>query len=467
MCLWSFYAWNVATPGIRDRNENLKGTDFLHLYTLGSLAAAHRGADLYDMNAQAALVTQRVPQASGIRYLPLYPPQVSIFFAPLAHFSYGWALLLWWGSSAVAYGICCYSVWLACPNLREQGKTLFLLALAFPAFFHLIAWGQTSAAALACFTLIFFLLRARRELLAGLILGCLIFKPQLGLAAAIVFTFMGAWKIVAGAVLSAAAQLSVGILYYGIDPFRHWLRILWNVRTVLPLLEPKPYQTHSLRTFWSMLAPVFLPWRSGVSLVLYVVSAAVVLGLTIACWKRSPAVPLPLRYSALLFATVLVSPHLTVYDLVILAPAFILLADWIKCQPLTASTRGLGTLLYLGYALPLIGPFTRFTHVQLSVMAMAATVVFLWQIGREGAPSADLALGPMAGAGRHGEPGNLPAKQRYSDLPNKNVSASGKRFAHADSWCKAPWSTTNLRRLSSSPARPRIAASSLTSSTML
>src|ERR1700692_2897218 len=110
LCLWSLYAWNVATPGLRDRNGNLKGTDFLHLYTLGSLAGAHRGIDLYDMNAQAALAAQRVPQAAGIRYLPLYPPQVSIFFVPLAHFSYGWALLLWWGCSAVLYGACCYAV---------------------------------------------------------------------------------------------------------------------------------------------------------------------------------------------------------------------------------------------------------------------------------------------------------------------------------------------------------------------
>ena len=71
-----------------------------------------------------ALAAQRVPEAAGIRYLPLYPPQVSIFFAPLAHFSYGWALALWWGCSAVIYGICCYAVWRACPNLRDHGEPL-------------------------------------------------------------------------------------------------------------------------------------------------------------------------------------------------------------------------------------------------------------------------------------------------------------------------------------------------------
>jgi alpha-1,2-mannosyltransferase len=375
LCVWSFYVWTIATPGLLDRNGKLKGTDFLHLYTLGSLTNTHRGADLYDINAQAALAAQRVPEAGGIRYLPLYPPQVSIFLAPLAHLSYGWALVLWWSVTGIIYGICCRSIWRTCPSLREYRGTLVLLALAFPAFFHLIAWGQTSAIALACFTGMFFLLRDRRELLAGLVLGCLIFKPQLGLAAAIVFISIGAWKVVAGAALSAAAQLSVGVLYYGIEPLRQWLRTLWNVGSLLPLLEPKPYQTHSLRTFWSML----VPWPA-LALAFYVLSAAVVLGLTIDCWKRSPAVPLPLRYSALLFASVLVAPHLTVYDLVILAPAFILLADWLAGQPLTPSTRRLGTLLYFVYMLPLLGFSARWTHLQLSVLAMAATLFLICRI---------------------------------------------------------------------------------------
>jgi alpha-1,2-mannosyltransferase len=378
LCLWSLYVWTIATPGLRDRNGNLKGTDFLHLYTLGSLAAEHRGSDLYDIDAQAALAAQRVPEAAGIPYLPLYPPQVSIFFCPLAHFSYGCALILWWVCSLAVYAICCYSLWRACPNLRDHGGTVILLALAFPAFFHMIAWGQTSAVALACFTGMFFLLRARREFLAGLVLGCLIFKPQLGLAAAILFASLGAWRLVTGAALSATAQLSVGVFYYGLEPLRNWLQMLKNVRALLPLLEPKPYQTHSLRTFWSML----VPWPD-LSLALYILSAAAVLGLTIACWKRGSTVPLSLRYSALLLASVLVAPHLTVYDLVILAPAFILLADWLITQTSTRSAWWLGTLLYLSYMLPLLGPFSRWTHVQLSVIAMAATLYVIWIISRK------------------------------------------------------------------------------------
>jgi hypothetical protein len=370
--------WNYTTPTLRDRSGNLKGTDFLHLYVLGSLAADHRGADLYDTNAQTALAAQRVPEAAGIRYLPLYPPQVSLFFAPLSHLSYGWALVVWWIFSAVVYGACCYSIWRACPKLRDHAATVLILALAFPAFFHLIAWGQTSAVALACFTLMFFLLRARRDFLAGVALGCLIFKPQLGLAAAVLFVCVGRWKIVAGAVLSAAAQLSLGDLYYGAEPLRAWMQRLLHVREVLALLEPKPYQTHSLRTFWSML----LPWTT-VTFGLYILSAIAVLGLTIAIWRRGAQVPMALRYSALLFATVLVAPHLTVYDLVILAPAFLLLSDWIVGHSFQRLSRTLGTTLYFVYVLPLLGPLAVWTHAQLSVIAMVGALLLIWKISAQ------------------------------------------------------------------------------------
>ena len=67
LCLWSVYVWNMATPGLLDRAGNLKGTDFLHFYTLGSLALTHRGTDLYNMQAQSQLSrdASRLPPASA------------------------------------------------------------------------------------------------------------------------------------------------------------------------------------------------------------------------------------------------------------------------------------------------------------------------------------------------------------------------------------------------------------------
>jgi hypothetical protein len=375
LTICAFYIWAIATPTLRDRNGNLKGTDFLHFYTLGSLAITHQGSELYNMDTQAAVAAQRVPDARGIRYLPLYPPQVSLVFAPLAHLSYGCALALWWLCTAVIYGACCYAIWRVCPNLRDFGGTVALVAIAFPAFFHLIAWGQTSALALACFTAGFLLFRDQREFAAGLALGCLIFKPQLALAAAIVFILTGRWRILVGSALSAAAQTAAGIAYYGVEPFRSWLGTLRAVPALLPSFEPRPYQTHCLRTFWSML----VPW-SGAALGLYVVSAIVVLAGTIAIWKHQES--LSLEYSALLLATVLVSPHLTVYDLVILAPAILLLTDWLISHP--SAPQGTGTLIYLTCALPLLGPFTRWTHIQLSVIVMTALLYLLWRMRESG-----------------------------------------------------------------------------------
>jgi len=374
LAIWSLYVWTLATPTLRDRSGLLKGTDFLHFYTLGTLAIEHRGRDLYDMSAQAAVAARCVPDAAGIRYLPLYPPQVSLLFVPLAHLSYGWALALWWLVCTLLYGVCCYSLWRVCPGLRACGGTVVALALAYPAFFNLIAWGQTSALALACFTGAFLLLRGGREFAAGLVLGCLIFKPQLGLAVAVVMVAAGAWKIVAVALLSAAAQVGCGIAYYGVGPLRDWIRNLSNLRNVIEQFEPRIYQTHSLRTFLSMILP-----SDRLAFVLYLIGAVVVLWWTVRIWKRRQS--LPLRFSSLLLATVLVSPHLTVYDLVILAPAFLLLSNWLVTR--NSPSSGFGILLYLAFMLPLLGPFTRWIHVQLSVVVMAALLYWIGRIREE------------------------------------------------------------------------------------
>ena len=151
-----------------------------------------------------------VPGTAATVYVPLYGPQVALFFSPLARLSYGPALAAWLLLNVAIYGLCVYSVWKTCPNLQPYRGTVLILAIAFPGFFHLIAWGQTSGVALACFTLAFLALRSRRHFLAGLAIGCLMFKPQLGLAAAAVFLFSGEGKIVLGAVLSAFAQLALG-----------------------------------------------------------------------------------------------------------------------------------------------------------------------------------------------------------------------------------------------------------------
>ena len=373
LCLWSVYAADMATPGLRDRAGLVKGTDFLHFYTLGTLALNGRGDLLYDMHAQAVWMHQLVPASAGWSYLPLYGPQLSLLFAPFALLPYGWALLLWLLVNSVIYALCCFSVWTVCPTLRQEKWTVLILAGAFPGFFHLLAWGQTSGLALACFTLAFLALRKRWTFLAGLAIGCLIFKPQLGLATAVVFVCALEWRIMLGAVTSALLQLGAGWVYYGNSAMRAYFHAMWRVRDVLPLLEPRPYQMHSLRAFWGLL----LPWPP-VAFACYVVSALVVLALALRYWKSSAR--LDLRYSALLIASVLVAPHLTVYDLVVLAPAFLLLGNWAMGRWGERWAAAVGVLLYLCYPLFLLGPLAKITHLQLSVIALLGLLWVVFQL---------------------------------------------------------------------------------------
>jgi alpha-1,2-mannosyltransferase len=371
--LWTVYAVDMSTPGLLDRDGLVKGTDFLHFYTLGNLALRGHGDLLYNMRAQAELARDFVAQAPDTVYVSLYGPQVSSLFAPLARLPYAYALIAWLVVNVLIYAFCCHVVWRNCPSLKADGWTVLILAIAFPGFLHLLAWGQTSGLALLCFTLAFLALRRNHSLLAGLAIGSLIFKPQLGLAAAVVFVFARQWPVVAGAVTAAIIQLGAALIHFGSEVMRAYLHALIHVREVLALLEPRLYQTDSLRSFWSVL----LPWPR-VALALYIITAIASLVMAVRCW-RSEA-PLAVRFSALLLATVLVSPHLTVYDLVILAPAFLLLADWAMAHREHAFALRIRELLYLCYPLFLMGPVARITHLQLSVVAMAALLWITWQI---------------------------------------------------------------------------------------
>jgi alpha-1,2-mannosyltransferase len=377
----------MAAPGLHDRNGIVKGADFLHFYTLGTLALEHRGNALYDMQAQSALADQRVPEAGAVFFVPLYPPQVSLLFAPFAALPYLWALAAWVTFNALLYGACCWLIWRTCSHLLSDEGLIFLLALSYPAFFHVIVWGQTSVLALACFTLAYAALRSGRTFSAGLAIGCLVFKPQLGIAPAFVLLLAGEWRVALGALTSGSAQLLAGWAYYGSSVMRDFWQHLINVRAVMAPFEPRPYQMHSLRAFWRLLLPF-----PKIAMALWIASTVAVLIIVLVCWKRGAS--LRLRFSALLVATVLVSPHFTVYDLTILAPAFLLLADEAIADHGFAKRAGL--LLYLCYVLPLIGPLSVWTHVQVSVPAMAA---LLWVIYRSPAGE-DRATSSGEAAGR-------------------------------------------------------------------
>lgn len=387
-CLWSLYALDLATPGLRDRAGHIKGADFLHFYTAGYLVRVGRLDALYDPATLSAEQLRLVPQSVHNYFVASYGPQVYLPFSVLARLTYGWAALAWALLNCAVYFACCYAIWRACPKLQPYSRTVLLLAVAFPGFFSLVAFGQTSGLPLALFTLAFLALRSRRKFLAGLALGSLVYKPQLALAAVAVFLFAAQWRVLAGAVAAAVAQISFAWAWFGTAVMKLYFNSLLRTSQAMPFIEPRLYQLHSLRGFWLLL----LPWRT-VATVLYALSAITVLGLAVLCWRSRAS--LALRYTALLIATVLTAPHLMAYDLVILAPAFLLLGSWVLEHAQATAAPAMRVLLYLCYGLPLLEPVAKFAHLQFSVIGFAVLFVFVYLAITEQAriPAASQAAG--------------------------------------------------------------------------
>jgi len=371
MCTAMIYAILLSTPNLLDRAGHIKGTDFLHFYALGAVALNGPTAALYDYSALTNLSVRLVPDSIGVSYLPIYGPQVSLLFAPFAMLPYLWAWLLWVAVTSLIYGLCCWASWRTCPNLQPEGGMVAILAAANPAFFNLVGHGQNSAIALACFTGAFFALKHKKPVLAGLAFGTLVYKPQLGLVVACVFILSREWKVVVGALFAAMLQLGLACAHYGTGVMAAYWRAARGIGEVRPLLDAKPYQMHSLFSFWRLL----VPWEDVAS-ALYVTTAIVVVLAAYRVWQTRA--PLSVRYSFLLLATALASPHLNVYDLVIVAPALLMIGDWALGRPDQRLAGSIQRTLYFTYALPLIGPFTQLTHVQASTIAMSA---LCWAIG--------------------------------------------------------------------------------------
>jgi hypothetical protein len=369
LATWAIYGYVVSNPGLRDRAGNLKGADFVLWYTLGDFG---RRGDVADLYRGEEFLQQRqfalVPESTGDYFVCLYPPQVTALFAPFAGLPYPHAFVLWSALGVLVYAACVTAVWRTCPNLRPFAGTVAVCAAAYPGFFEQVAHGQCAIVSLACVTLAYLALHAGRPVLAGVAVGALAFKPTLAATAVAVFVLAGEWRLLLGVAIGVAAQYGVATVAYGPDVIVAWFRAMLTLGDAVSRQTPKLYNMHCLRAFWSLL----VPWPD-VAKGLYLASAAGTVLLAWQAWRRNADVGV--KFAAVLLATVLVSPHLYVYDLLILAPALAVLAD-----------RSAVPRLYvlLCYALPLLGPLANVTRVQLSVPAFAAT---LWLLSRAGRPT--------------------------------------------------------------------------------
>ena len=379
LCLWGVCAVDYATPGIFDRAGNIKFQDFLQFPIAAHLIASGRTGDLYSDRALADGIRAIVGLDTTVFLQYFYGPQVALPFIPLAGLPFLAHATIWIAFSLLLYSACIYLLWKSCASLSSYGGFVALCAIAYPPLFHFFVRGQLSAAVLACVTLSYFAFHARREWRAGIALGLLAFKPQFLVAIPLVLLLVHAWKAFAGVAISSAAQMAFSWLYFGPAVMRaYFARLLHSAGSPgTTELSLSPIQMHSLHTLWELL----IPWPRAAT-ALYILSSLAVIWMTAAIWKSSSA--LTIRFSALLLAAVLVNPHLYVYDLLALAPALLLLADWALSNAQHPSTPVLYLLLYLAFILPLFGPLARWTHVQLSVIAFVALMWALYRCATRG-----------------------------------------------------------------------------------
>jgi alpha-1,2-mannosyltransferase len=377
ICLWGVCAVDFATPGVFDRAGTIKFQDFIQFPISARLIAQGCAADLYNDQVLADGIRAIVGRETKVYLQYFYGPQVALMFVPIARFAFPTQALIWMTLSVLLYFGCIHLLCKVCSNLRPHLGLVFLCAIAYPPLFHFFIRGQLSALVLVCFTAACLAFLARRDWLTGIALGFLVFKPQFLVGITLVLLLSQAWKMLAGLVLSAAAQLSFAFFYFGPTVMRNYANMLLHSasRPDTTELQFSPIQMHSLRSFWSLL----IPWPRGVW-ILYALSAIAIVALAAAVWKSSSS--RPLRFSALILASVLLNPHIYIYDLVALAPVLLLLADWLLSDPNNAYSASLQALLYLVFILPLFGPLAYWTHLQLSVSAFAALLWTLYRLAK-------------------------------------------------------------------------------------
>jgi len=374
--LWVFaVVVTCAGPSNRSIAGPMKGADFVHFYTIGDLVRTSRSELLYDFAGQHKVQGELVPEAADLVYLPVYPPQAAIVFAPFSAFTYQPAVLLWLALTIVCYAAIAWAAWRPVSSQLSDPVFVTAAAAAFPPFWQLVLHGQTTIIVLAAFCLGWLALERRRPFLAGCAFALMAVKPQFGLTLAVVTLARRDWPVVLGAVVSIALQAGIAYALLDTTVFPDFLQMARVAAERSDLLEPKSFQSHSILTV-ARLAP------SELETVLWIGASALVLWSAARVWCL-PA-PLRLRLSAVIIASVLVSPHLMVYDATVLALPLIWMSAAVREMRQPDAASWAWAAIYLLFA-TFLAPTAGIIGVQLSVLLLVGLFVLVTRLCHESA----------------------------------------------------------------------------------
>ena len=384
LCLgWLSHGVEVTAPGLETRSGAIKGADYIQFYVMGSLMLERRPRSLYDSTEIAAEARRRIsPRLEHHPARNPYGPQVALAFGPLARLPFLTSFAVFSVLSACAYVAAVWLLWRHAPGLAGGGGYAVLLAAAFPALLVSLRFGQISTFTLLAPAGAVAALAANRRLLAGACLGLLAYKPQLLVVLLPTLVLARDWRSLGGVVASGAAQLGVAWLVVGTDAMRLYAQTLRELALHPDVVMLYPENSHSLRGFLRLLG---VP-PGAATAVLF--AAFVACTLPIARAWRATQPPL-MRVSFLVLMTVLLTPHLLTYDLLLLAVPILALADRAAGNRQDRGERHavvLAVALYLAAFAPVLaGPF----RVQLSTVFVAAAAWFVWSRVRRTTPQAN------------------------------------------------------------------------------
>ena len=403
----------VATSdGRNDRFGRPLGTDFSNVYAAGTYVLEGKAAAPFDPARQYAR-EQAIFGTGTPFYGWHYPPFFLGLAALLALMPYGLALALWQGVTLVLYlwairAILTAPSW---PGLSRPSTSSFeaskqdvdarhkaghdggeapppgqlrwppspasgggikqlwlLLALAFPAVFINLGHGHNGFLTAALFAAGLAQLD-RRPWLAGILFGCLAYKPQFGVLIPLALAAGGYWRAFAAAAVTVALLALAVTLAFGVDVWTAFLASTKFTRTIV--LEQG-------ETGWQKIQSVFSVvrmWGGGIALAY---AAQIALMLALACaliwlWRSSAAYPL--KAGSLLIGSLLATPYCLDYDLMVLAPAIAYLS-------VDGIARGFSpyekTILAALWIVPLIArSIPQATLIPLAVPMMLLAMIFM------------------------------------------------------------------------------------------
>ena len=310
----------ATSDGRNDRFGRPLGTDFSNIYAAGTDVLEGQATAPFDPARQFAREKTIFGPATQF-YGWHYPPFFLGLAAPLATMPYWLSLLVWQGVTLLLYLLSIRAIVSSPSPASREGieKMWLLLALAYPAVFINLGQGHNGFLTAALIGSALCQLD-RRPILAGILIGCLAYKPQFGLLIPLVLAVSGRWRTFAAAAVTVAVMALAATLAFGVEVWPAFLASTKFSRVVV--LEQGGTGWYKIQSVFSWVRM----WGGGIALA-YAAQATVTVVLAAALvWLWRSLAAFPLKAAGLLIGSALATPYSLDYDLMLLAPAIAYLA---------------------------------------------------------------------------------------------------------------------------------------------